>query len=128
MCSSVDTSVLESVRGRELIKASLIELDGIRCGIVLFFSGDFVISITAIEETDEVKIHASPENVTRPHKEPTNVLKSRIGHCLLNWWTLTNDANLCDGVMLAFAPNSGLLFSVMASEVHISEVSGEQIA
>ena len=116
MLSKIEKSVLENVLGSELLGATVQNIDGLRSRVDLTFAIGKSISIRANCESDEIEISTTNNVEWTTEGEINQLIQSCIGKRLYNWWRLSNNADMCDGVLLAFGPDEGILFSIMASE------------
>ena len=92
--------------------------------VVLTFGTDYGIKLSVMPDTDEITVSRATANPLVDDSRLTHI----VGTSLYNWWVLTNNAGLQDGILLAFGSNQGVLFTVMASTINILRVEGDQLA
>lgn len=123
----IDSLALSDVVGMSLVAASSGYDAGLRAALWLTFSNDTTLVIRAVSLDDSISVQTEQLDATA-QLEGELKLQAFVGRTAFNWWAVTNDESIVDGIIIAFAPDRGVLLSVMASEIQIMEICGDQFA
>ena len=106
----------------------------VRTGFALHLSTGTLV-IEADSELDTIQLKFSidePRQIVEfTHEEDWSAREPFarfVGSTIHNCWYLRNDADLKDGLLIAFTPTAGLSFIVMAGEPKVQVVEGEQFS
>ena len=114
--------ILDEVIGKNLLFAGWTE----RKALVLGFEGLKTLQLQPVPNVDGITVEKAEAS---EHELAEDIqIQPLVGSPLYAWWQIVNNAGITDGVMLAFSPNSGIVFSVMASSIQLLSVAGDQFA